>query len=149
VDYAHTPDALVHVLSALRDVAMARQGRLICLFGCGGDRDPGKRPEMGHAATAAADLVCITSDNPRWEDAETILSAIAEGAPNAIRIEDRAQAIAALIAQAGSTDVILLAGKGHESTQEIRGQYYPFDDAVHAQDALAAWRVAHMASAAV
>jgi UDP-N-acetylmuramoyl-L-alanyl-D-glutamate--2,6-diaminopimelate ligase len=145
VDYAHTPDALTHILSALRDVATARQGRLICLFGCGGDRDPGKRPEMGRAAMMGADSVCITSDNPRWEDAETILSAIAAGAPAAVRIADRAQAIAQVIAQAAVADVVLLAGKGHESTQEIRGQRYPFDDAVHAQAALAARRAAHAA----
>ena len=143
VDYAHTPDALTHILRALRDVATARQGRLICLFGCGGDRDPGKRPEMGRAATAGADAVWITSDNPRWEDPEAILSSIAEGAPDAVRITDRAAAIAQVIAQAAEADVVLLAGKGHESTQEIRGQRYPFDDAVQAQAALEAWRVAH------
>ena len=143
VDYAHTPDALTHILRALRDVAMARQGRLICLFGCGGDRDSGKRPEMGRAATAGADAVWITSDNPRWEDPEAILSSIAEGAPDAVRITDRAAAIAQVIAQAAEADVVLLAGKGHESTQEIRGQRYPFDDAVQAQAALEAWRVAH------
>ena len=143
VDYAHTPDALTHILRALRDVATARQGRLICLFGCGGDRDPGKRPEMGRAATAGADAVWITSDNPRWEDPEAILSSIAEGAPDAVRITDRAAAIDQVIAQAAEADVVLLAGKGHESTQEIRGQRYPFDDAVQAQAALEAWRVAH------
>ena len=148
VDYAHTPDALSHILSALRDVATARGGRLICVFGCGGDRDPGKRPEMGRAATAGADIVCITSDNPRWEDADAILSAIAVEAPGAVRIADRAQAIAQMIAQADVADVVLLAGKGHESTQEIRGQRYPFDDAVHAQAALAARRAAHATQSA-
>lgn len=139
VDYAHTPDALTHILRALRDVATARLGRLVCLFGCGGDRDPGKRPEMGRAATAEADEIWITSDNPRWEDPEAILAAIAEGAPKALCIVDRAAAIARVIAQAAANDVVLLAGKGHESTQEIRGQFYPFDDAVHAQSALAFW----------
>ncbi len=148
VDYAHTPDALTHILSALRDVATARQGRLICLFGCGGDRDPGKRPEMGRAATVGADEVWITSDNPRGEDPEAILSAIAEGAPNAKQMVDRAQAIAQAIAQAAGGDVILLAGKGHESTQEIRGQRYPFDDAVHAQAALDAWSAEHRSQTA-
>ena len=138
VDYAHTPDALAHILMALRDVAEARGGQLLCLFGCGGDRDPGKRPEMGQVAAQHADAVWITSDNPRWEDPEVILSAIAEGAPGATRLQDRAQAIARVIAQAGAADVVLLAGKGHEQTQEIKGQRYPFDDAVHAQAALAA-----------
>ena len=148
VDYAHTPDALAHILSALRDVATARGGRLVSVFGCGGDRDPGKRAEMGRAAIAGADVVCITSDNPRWEDPEMILSAIAEGAPSAVRLVDRAQAIAQVVAQAAVADVVLLAGKGHESTQEIRGQRYPFDDAKHAQTALAAWRSQHAVQAA-
>ena len=147
VDYAHTPDALAHILSALRDVATARGGRLVSVFGCGGDRDPGKRAEMGRAAIAGADVVCITSDNPRWEDPEMILSAIAEGAPSAVRLVDRAQAIAQVVAQAAVADVVLLAGKGHESTQEIRGQRYPFDDAKHAQTALAAWRSQHAVQA--
>lgn len=145
VDYAHTPDALTHILSALRDVAAARGGRLLCLFGCGGDRDPGKRPEMGRAAMLQADAVWITSDNPRWEDPEAILSMVAAGAPSAVQIADRAQAIAQVIAQAATADVVLLAGKGHESTQEIKGRHYSFDDAVHAQAALAAWVVQHAA----
>lgn len=140
VDYAHSPDALAHVLSALRDVVTARGGRLWCVFGCGGDRDPGKRAEMGRIATAGADVVWITSDNPRSEDPERILDAIAIGAPTAIRMTDRAQAIAAVVAGATASDVVLLAGKGHENTQEIRGQRYPFDDAAQAQAALAVWR---------
>ena len=139
VDYAHTPDALANILAALRDVARARGGKLVCLFGCGGDRDPGKRPEMGRVAVAGADLVCITSDNPRWETPAAILQAIAAGAPTAQVIEDRAQAIQQMIAQAAASDVVLLAGKGHETEQEIRGQRYPFDDAAHAKAALAAW----------
>ncbi len=143
VDYAHTPDALAHILSALRDVATARQGRLVCLLGCGGDRDPGKRPEMGRAAVAGADAVWITSDNPRGEDPEAIIAAIAQGAPGAHTMTDRAHAIAAVVAGAAISDVILLAGKGHERTQEIRGQRYPFDDAVHALAALDAWQAAH------
>ena len=138
VDYAHTPDALAHILTALRDVASARGGRLICVFGCGGDRDPGKRPEMGRVAATHADSVWITSDNPRWEDPEAILAAIAVGAPDASQQVDRAEAIAHVIAQADIADVVLLAGKGHEQTQEIKGQRYPFDDAVHAQAALVA-----------
>ncbi len=149
VDYAHTPDALAHILSALRDVAIARQGRLVCLFGCGGDRDPGKRPEMGRAAAAGADEVWITSDNPRGEDPEAIIAAIAQGATSAQKMTDRARAIAEVIAGAAMGDVILLAGKGHESTQEIRGQRYPFDDAVHAQAALDAWHVVEQAAGVV
>ena len=93
---------------------------------------------MGRAAIAGADAVWITSDNPRWEDAEAILAAIADGAPGAVRMVDRAQAIAQVIAKADPADVVLLAGKGHESMQEIRGQRYPFDDALHAEAALAA-----------
>ena len=149
VDYAHTPDALAHILSALRDVATARQGRLRCLFGCGGDRDPGKRPDMGRVATSGADDVWITSDNPRSEDPQTIIAAIAVGAPGAQQVPDRAQAIARLIAGASDNDVILLAGKGHENTQEIRGQHYPFDDAVHAQAALDARCAVPVAGAGV
>lgn len=149
VDYAHTPDALTHILSALRDVAITRQGRLVCLFGCGGGRDPGKRPEMGRAAMAGADEVWITSDNPRDEDPEAIISAAAQGAPGATCLVDRAQAIAQVIAGAAAGDVILLAGKGHESTQEIRGQRYPFDDAVHAKAALDVWHAEHGAAQTV
>lgn len=139
VDYAHTPDALRHILAALRDVTRARGGRLICLFGCGGDRDPGKRPEMGLVAAQGADLVVLTSDNPRWETPATIIQDIAAGAPTARVIEDRAAAIATVIAEAAAADVVLLAGKGHEQDQEIRGQRYPFDDAEHARKALALW----------
>lgn len=149
VDYAHTPDALANILAALRDVATARGGKLVCLFGCGGDRDPGKRPEMGRVAADGADRVCITSDNPRWETPEDILQAIAAGAPAAQVIEDRAQAIQQVIAQAAAEDVVLLAGKGHETEQEIRGQRYPFDDALQAKAALAAWGECHLAGVVV
>lgn len=140
VDYAHTPDALRHILAALRDVTTARGGRLVCVFGCGGDRDPGKRPEMGRAASLGADLVVVTSDNPRWETPADIIAAIVDGAPGATVIEDRAMAIATIVADAAAEDVVLLAGKGHEQTQEVRGQYFPFDDSAHARQALAAWR---------
>jgi UDP-N-acetylmuramoyl-L-alanyl-D-glutamate--2,6-diaminopimelate ligase len=139
VDYAHTPDALRHILAALRDVATARGGRLVCVFGCGGDRDPGKRPEMGRAAAQGADHVVVTSDNPRWEVPAEIIRAIVAGVPEAVVIEDRAAAIANAIAEATEADVVLLAGKGHELDQEIRGQRYPFDDTVHARKALALW----------
>ena len=147
VDYAHTPDALANILAALRDVTQARGGKLFCIFGCGGDRDPGKRPEMGHVAAAGADMVCVTSDNPRWESPADILQAIAVGAPSARMIEDRALAIQQVIAEASAEDVVLLAGKGHETEQEIRGQRYPFDDAVHAKAALAAWNEQQLAGA--
>ncbi|MFM8500976.1 MAG: Mur ligase family protein, partial [Fluviibacter sp.] len=149
VDYAHTPDALANILAALRDVTQARGGKLVCLFGCGGDRDPGKRPEMGRVAAAGADEVCITSDNPRWEPAADILNAIAAGAPAARVIEERALAIQQVIAEAAAEDVVLLAGQGHETEQEIRGQRYPFDDAVHAKAALAAWNERRLAGAEV
>jgi len=139
VDYAHTPDALRHILAALRDVAAARGGRLVCVFGCGGDRDPGKRPEMGRAAAQGADHVVVTSDNPRWEVPAEIIRTIVAGVPDAQVIEDRAAAIASVIADAAEADVVLLAGKGHELDQEIRGQRYPFDDAAHARKALALW----------
>ena len=147
VDYAHTPDALANILLALRDVTRARGGKLVCLFGCGGDRDPGKRPQMGVVATKGADIVCITSDNPRYEVAADILAAIAVGAPSALVIEDRAQAIKQIIANAAAEDVVLLAGKGHETEQEIRGQRYPFDDALHAKAALQLWQQQHLSGA--
>jgi UDP-N-acetylmuramoyl-L-alanyl-D-glutamate--2,6-diaminopimelate ligase len=136
VDYAHTPRAIDHVLSALRPLVT---GRLVIVFGCGGDRDRGKRPSMGTAA-AAADLAILTSDNPRTEDPEAILDAVepalvAAGA-GYLRITDRAQAIVAAVGAAGDDDVILLAGKGHEPYQEIHGVRHPFDDRVQAKKAL-------------
>src|SRR5574343_548433 len=124
VDYAHTPDALTHILAALRDVTTARGGRLICVFGCGGDRDPGKRPQMGRIAQAA-DQVIVTSDNPRSEDPHAIIAQIVAGmdaSRPAQAIEDRAAAILAAVKHAGRNDVILVAGKGHEPYQEIKGK---------------------------
>lgn len=138
VDYAHTPDALEQALQALARTRSSRQGRLICVFGCGGDRDPGKRPLMGEVAARLADLVVITSDNPRTEDPEQIILQIAEGAPEARRIVDRAEAIRLLVEEAGDDDVILLAGKGHEDYQDINGHKHHFSDAEHAASALAA-----------
>ena len=140
VDYAHTPDALAHALDALRPVAQQRGGRLWCVFGCGGDRDSTKRPLMGAIAMQHADAVVITSDNPRTEKPETIISQILLGLveQNAAEVwVDRAQAIAEAIVQAADQDVILLAGKGHETTQEIAGMKYPFSDVEHAEKALA------------
>jgi len=141
VDYAHTPDALDKALVALRATAAARGGRLVCVFGCGGNRDPGKRPLMGDAAARRADAVILTSDNPREEDPQAILADIARGtagASNVRTVVDRAAAIRAAIAEAGARDVVLIAGKGHEPYQEIGGRRLPFSDAECAAAALAA-----------
>ena len=139
VDYAHTPDALDKVIEALRPLARERAGRLWCVFGCGGDRDPHKRPLMG-AAAAAADEIIVTSDNPRNEDPLAIMRQIATGLRQHARVEleaDRARAIASAIGRAASADVVLVAGKGHETVQEIRGTRYPFSDQTHVLSALA------------
>ncbi len=139
VDYAHTPDALAHALDALRPLAQQRGGRLWCVFGCGGDRDSSKRPLMGAIAMRHADAVVITSDNPRSEKPESIISQILLGLVEQNGAEvyvDRAEAITAAIQQAAREDVILLAGKGHEATQEIAGAKYPFSDLEQAQLAL-------------
>ncbi len=136
IDYAHTPDALAQVLAALRPVARARGGRLAVVFGCGGDRDPGKRPLMGEIATRLADKVVLTSDNPRGEDPLRILDQIAAGVPAAQRDPDRARAISAAIVAAEVADVVLIAGKGHETTQEIGGRKLPFSDHVAASRGL-------------
>ncbi len=139
VDYAHTPDALANALDALRPVARARGGLLWCVFGAGGDRDPGKRPLMGAVAQRLADRVVLTSDNPRGEPPEAILDAVQAGldAAPALRDADRARAIAETVARAGDADVVLIAGKGHEPYQEIEGTRHPFLDAEHAARALA------------
>jgi UDP-N-acetylmuramoyl-L-alanyl-D-glutamate--2,6-diaminopimelate ligase len=139
VDYAHTPDAIEKALSALRSLAQQRGGRLWCLLGCGGDRDPGKRPLMAAAAEAFADAVVLTSDNPRSESPQAIVAAMAQGLqqPEKVTIDtDRASAIRALIDQADSQDVVLVAGKGHETYQEIQGVRHPFFDVEHVQAAL-------------
>jgi UDP-N-acetylmuramoyl-L-alanyl-D-glutamate--2,6-diaminopimelate ligase len=126
VDYAHTPDALERLLAALRPHT---RGRLHVLFGAGGDRDPGKRPLMGRAAASGADRVWITDDNPRSEDPAAIRAAVLAGAPGAIDAGGREAAIAAALADLGPGDVLAIAGKGHETGQEIAGVVYPFDDA--------------------
>jgi UDP-N-acetylmuramyl-tripeptide synthetase len=140
VDYAHTPDALEKALEALR-AAVPKGHRLFCVFGCGGDRDPGKRPIMGEAAARLADHVVVTSDNPRGEDPRAIidqvLSGILDGETEAI--EDRQVAIFSAIHQAKAGDVVLIAGKGHETYQEIRGERHPFSDREVARAALAQW----------
>jgi UDP-N-acetylmuramyl-tripeptide synthetase len=141
VDYAHTPDALDKALQALRPIAQERGGQLWCVFGCGGDRDAGKRPLMGAVAQHHADRVVVTSDNPRSEDPAAILHQILQGtiAGNTVQAEpDRAAAIALAIAEAAPADVVLIAGKGHEDTQETAGVRLPFSDMAHAQTALQA-----------
>ncbi len=137
VDYAHTPDALVSALTALRDVADSRGGRLSVVFGCGGDRDKGKRPQMGEAAEKYADAVLLTSDNPRSEVPLEIIQDILAGTHRAAVEVDRASAIRRAVTQADACDVILIAGKGHESYQEIAGVRSPFSDVEQAQAALA------------
>jgi UDP-N-acetylmuramoyl-L-alanyl-D-glutamate--2,6-diaminopimelate ligase len=139
VDYAHTPDALEKVLATLRP--LAGEGRLICVFGCGGNRDKGKRPLMGRAASQGADQVFVTSDNPRNEDPLTIIADIVEGVEGeAVRIEaDRARAIFEAVGAAKSNDIVLIAGKGHEDYQEAHGRKLHFSDVEVANKALEAW----------
>ena len=137
VDYAHTPDALEKVLETLRPVAAERRGKLVVVFGAGGDRDPTKRPLMGAAAARLADRVVITSDNPRGEDPERIIDAIAAGVPGAAqRDADRRRAIETAVREAAADDVVLIAGKGHESYQEIAGRRFAFSDQAVAREAL-------------
>ncbi|MBU1354221.1 MAG: UDP-N-acetylmuramoyl-L-alanyl-D-glutamate--2,6-diaminopimelate ligase [Gammaproteobacteria bacterium] len=141
VDYAHTPDALEKALQALRPLADQRGGQLWCVFGCGGNRDASKRPLMGAVAQQQADRVVVTSDNPRSEDPAAILHQILQGtiASSVVRAEpDRAAAIAQAVAEAAPEDVVLIAGKGHENTQESAGVRMPFSDMAHAQNALQA-----------
>ncbi len=134
VDYAHTPDALSNVLQALRPHA---RGRLMVVFGCGGDRDAGKRPQMGRIASALADRVIVTDDNPRGEDPAAIRRAVMAGAGGAIEIGDRAEAIDAAVAALAPGDVLVLAGKGHEQGQIVGGTTIPFDDLAEARKAVA------------
>ena len=140
IDYAHTPDALEKALQALRP-AVANGHRLVCVFGCGGDRDPGKRALMAQAAARLADHVVVTSDNPRSEDPHAIIDQIAAGlgSRSAEAIEDRQVAIFSAVHHARPGDVVLLAGKGHETYQEIAGVRHPFSDREVAAAALAQW----------
>ena len=141
VDYAHTPDALEKALQALRPLATQRGGRLWCVFGCGGDRDAAKRPMMGALAARLADRVVVTSDNPRHEPPDFIISQVLAGTIGHDEIdvlENRAEAIAHAVSAAAPADVVLLAGKGHEEHQDIGGRKLPFDDAEHAAAALRA-----------
>lgn len=134
VDYAHTPDSLENVLKAARDEG---EGRLICVFGCGGDRDREKRPLMGRVASELADVVVVTSDNPRSEDPQAIIDAVVAGAIGDVQVEpDRRAAIGQAIEAAREGDVVVIAGKGHEQGQEIDGELLPFDDREVAREAL-------------
>ncbi|MDP2881725.1 MAG: UDP-N-acetylmuramoyl-L-alanyl-D-glutamate--2,6-diaminopimelate ligase [Azonexus sp.] len=137
VDYAHTPDALENALVALRPVATSRGGKLSVVFGCGGDRDPGKRPQMGEVAERLADRVLVTSDNPRREQPQAIIDGIVAGMQQAEVEADRAVAIERTIREADAADVVLLAGKGHETYQEISGVRHHFSDIEQASAALA------------
>jgi UDP-N-acetylmuramoyl-L-alanyl-D-glutamate--2,6-diaminopimelate ligase len=140
VDYSHTPDSLENALRAAREIA---EGRVIAVFGAGGDRDRAKRPLMGAAAAGGADVAIITSDNPRSEDPDAIIAAVAEGAPEAERVVDRRAAIERAVALARPGDVVVVAGKGHEQGQEFEGgRKVPFDDVTVAREALRARVVA-------
>jgi UDP-N-acetylmuramoyl-L-alanyl-D-glutamate--2,6-diaminopimelate ligase len=134
VDYAHTPDALEAAIAALKPHT---KGKLIIVFGAGGDRDTGKRAPMGQAATAGADVVIVTDDNPRSEDAAAIRAQVLEGAPGAIEIGGRREAIKAAIDMAGSEDIVLVAGKGHEQGQIVGDMVLPFDDVSVARECAA------------
>ena len=133
VDYAHTPDALANALDALRPFA---SGRLLVVFGAGGDRDPGKRPLMGAVAAKRADRAFVTDDNPRSEDPAAIRKAILASAPGAIEIGDRAAAIAAAVEELKTGDVLLVAGKGHETGQILGDRTLPFSDQAAVRAAL-------------
>jgi UDP-N-acetylmuramoyl-L-alanyl-D-glutamate--2,6-diaminopimelate ligase len=136
VDYAHTPDALANILAALRPHAT---GRLVVVFGCGGDRDRGKRPLMGRIAAEAADAVIVTDDNPRSESAAAIRREVLAGTgAHAREIADRREAIAAAVAGLGAGDVLVVAGKGHERGQIVGDKVHPFFDAEEVQKAVAA-----------
>ena len=146
IDYAHTPDALEKVLVALREAMHETRGRrarpehnarLICVFGCGGDRDPGKRPVMGRVASRLADRVVITSDNPRNEDPARIIADILKGAGKDALVEpDRERAVRAALQEANAGDMVLVAGKGHEQYQTVRGINHPYSDAAVVKAAL-------------
>jgi UDP-N-acetylmuramoyl-L-alanyl-D-glutamate--2,6-diaminopimelate ligase len=142
VDYAHTPDSLENVLLAARPLAQG--GRVLCVFGCGGDRDRGKRPQMGAIAAELADVVVVTSDNPRSEDPAAIIAEILAGAGSGVEaIADRREAIGHAVSLARPGDVLLIAGKGHEQGQEFEGgRMIPFDDVTVAREALRARLVA-------
>ena len=140
VDYAHKPAALEGVLRTVRPIAAAGGGRVIAVFGCGGDRDKGKRPEMGRIAALLADEVVVTSDNPRSEEPEAILRDVRAGVEAAGKtaryVADRREALAEAFALARAGDVVLVAGKGHETSQIVGGRELPFDDRLVAKELL-------------
>ena len=140
VDYAHTPDALETVLQALRPHVGRR---LICIFGCGGDRDRGKRPIMGEIAARLSEVAVVTDDNPRSEDPAAIRREIMAAAPDAREVDDRARAIREAIAEMAEGDLLLIAGKGHETGQIVGDQTLPFDDAEVARAAIAQLKAGH------
>jgi UDP-N-acetylmuramoyl-L-alanyl-D-glutamate--2,6-diaminopimelate ligase len=143
VDYAHTPDAVSTALAALRE---ATTGRLITVLGCGGDRDPGKRPAMGTAAASGSDVLIVTDDNPRSEDPAAIRAAMLAGVQEVpegrraevLEVAGRREALAAAVALARRGDTLLVAGKGHETGQEVAGTVHPFDDRAVLREVLAA-----------
>jgi UDP-N-acetylmuramoyl-L-alanyl-D-glutamate--2,6-diaminopimelate ligase len=134
VDYAHTPDGLENLLRSAREITA---GRLICVFGCGGDRDRGKRPLMGAIVRRLADAALVTSDNPRSEDPAAIIADITAGFDMDVEVDRRA-AIERAVAMAAPPDVVVVAGKGHEQGQEVAGRIIPFDDREVAREALTA-----------
>ena len=143
IDYAHSPDALEQAIATLAEIASARGGKIICLFGCGGERDAGKRPLMGKVAERLADSVLLTNDNPRGEDPQAIIADILRGTSGTLPVEpDRAAAIRRAVMAAAASDVLLVAGKGHEAYQEVAGRRLPFSDLEQARAALLAWRAA-------
>ena len=139
VDFAHTPDAIEKALRAIQPLAALRGGDIICVIGCGGNRDKAKRPLMAAVAETYAQQIVLTSDNPRLEDPEAILHDMRVGLkePQSARVVvDRAQAIAEAVQHAQQNDLVLIAGKGHETYQEINDVKYPFSDQLHAQQAI-------------
>jgi UDP-N-acetylmuramyl tripeptide synthase len=140
IDYAHTPDALENVLHTAKEVATVRRGKLLVLFGCGGNRDPGKRPEMGKVASEIADFMVITEDNPRQEDSKEILAQISSGIVPDFDdyriIQNRKEAIDFIISKSKNEDVIVLAGKGHETYQILKSGTIHFDDREEASEAI-------------
>ena len=140
VDYAHTPDGLQNVLRTAKDIALSRNGRLLVLFGCGGNRDRGKRPLMGKIAGDIADVLVITDDNPRQEDSHTIMNEIVSGIDpgfsDFVLIQNRATAIEHIIHQSQANDVVILAGKGHETSQITNSGEIHFDDREEAANAI-------------
>eukprot|EP01047_Picozoa_sp_COSAG01_P008080 COSAG01_NODE_313_length_19043_cov_3.917177_19_plen_195_part_00 len=140
IDYAHTPDALENVLNTVKKISLKRKGSLYVLFGCGGDRDRGKRPKMGKIASQIADYMVITDDNPRSENSQDIITEIVEGvsskSKNHIVIQDRKKAIGFIINKAKNKDVVILVGKGHETYQVLKTETLFFDDREEAREAI-------------